>query len=58
MKCDGVTTMGTDIAETYARNPHFYGSTFCVHCKDYFQLKNKDGSVAFLWEPHGSPVGE
>lgn len=30
--CGSVTTMGQDIAETYARNPRFYGGTFCVKC--------------------------
>jgi len=30
--CGVVTTMGTSIAETYARNPSFYGATYCVHC--------------------------
>lgn len=32
ISCGTVTTMGLAIAETYARNPHFYGSTYCVHC--------------------------
>lgn len=30
--CGTVTTMGLAIAETYARDPHFYGATYCVHC--------------------------
>lgn len=30
--CGAVTTMGVELAETYARNPHFYGSTYCAHC--------------------------
>lgn len=30
--CGTVTTMGAAIAETYARNPHFYGATYCVGC--------------------------
>lgn len=30
--CGSVTTMGRKIAETYARNPWFYGGTFCVTC--------------------------
>jgi hypothetical protein len=33
--CGGVTTMGQAIAETYARNPHFYGATYCVHCQKH-----------------------
>jgi len=30
--CGTTTTMGQAIAETYARQPGFYGATFCVHC--------------------------
>jgi hypothetical protein len=30
--CGEVTTMGLALCETYARNPHFYGSTYCVTC--------------------------
>ena len=29
LKCGTVTTMGQSIAETYARQPNFYGGTFC-----------------------------
>ena len=32
LTCRTVTTMGVRIAETYAREPTFYGSTFCVAC--------------------------
>jgi len=31
-KCGKITTMGRAIAETYARDPHFYGGTYCAHC--------------------------
>lgn len=31
--CNTVTTMGQALAETYARNPKFYGSTYCCHCQ-------------------------
>jgi hypothetical protein len=31
-KCGTTTTMGSAIAETYARDPWFYGSTYCVQC--------------------------
>lgn len=27
-----ITTMGRALSETYARDPKFYGSTYCVHC--------------------------
>jgi len=30
--CGQVTTMGLAIAETYARDPNHYGSTYCAHC--------------------------
>jgi hypothetical protein len=30
--CGGVTTMNQAIAETYARDKHFYGSTYCAIC--------------------------
>jgi hypothetical protein len=36
--CGGVTTMGRLLAETYQRDPSFYGSTFCVHCKGHFPV--------------------
>jgi hypothetical protein len=31
--CGAVTTMGRPIAETYARQPDFYGATYCVGCR-------------------------
>jgi hypothetical protein len=31
--CGQVTTMGLAIAETYARQPSFYGATFCATCR-------------------------
>ena len=36
--CGSITTMGRAIAETYARNPKFYGATFCAHCRKHFPL--------------------
>jgi hypothetical protein len=32
-KCGTVTRMGEALAETYARDPKFYGSTFCCACR-------------------------
>ncbi len=55
--CNTITTMGRDISETYARNPKFYGATFCVACKSHFNLKTADGH-AFEWVPDGTPVGD
>jgi hypothetical protein len=31
--CGTVTTMGTALAETYARQPGFYGATYCAGCQ-------------------------
>lgn len=33
--CGAVTTMNQAIAETYARNPSFYGATYCATCKQH-----------------------
>lgn len=57
LACGVVTTMGSKIAETYARNPKFYGGTFCIGCKNHFALRDMDGIPNFLWEPDGEPVG-
>lgn len=52
--CGTVTTMGVAIAETYAREPRFYGGTFCVSCGVHLPV-GADGE--FVWEPDGSRVG-
>lgn len=31
--CGAVTTMNSAIAETYARQPDFYGATYCTGCR-------------------------
>jgi hypothetical protein len=49
-KCGNVTTMGLALAETYARNPHFYSGTMCVACRAHFPLNE------FTWEPDGEPM--
>ena len=53
-KCCSITTMPRKIAETYAANPGFYGSTFCCHCKDYFPV-GVNGE--FVWEDTIEKVG-
>ncbi|HXI96979.1 MAG TPA: hypothetical protein VNG04_12690 [Candidatus Acidoferrum sp.] len=58
LKCGTVTTMAQAIAETYARDPSFYGGTFCVGCGTHFNLR-EPGGYAFAWNPaDGSYVGE
>ena len=44
--CGAVTTMGRALAETYARDPHFYGATFCATCRNHFPV-GEDGE--FVW---------
>ena len=56
--CHGVTTMGLALSETYARDPSFYGGTFCAVCGKHFHLRNLDASPAFLWTADGTPVGD
>lgn len=36
--CGTVTTMGRPIAETYARDPSFYGGTYCTGCRTHLPL--------------------
>jgi hypothetical protein len=52
--CRTVTTMGHAIAETYAREPRFYGGTFCCGCGTHLPV-GEHGE--FVWEPDGSRVG-
>ena len=49
--CGTVTSMGLAIAETYARDPKFYGATYCVHCRMHKPVSE------FVWIPDGSIVG-
>lgn len=46
--CGTATTMNGEIAATYARNPFFYGSTYCCECqmhKPVGEFKWDDGEV-------------
>jgi hypothetical protein len=45
-KCGAVTTMSMALAETYARDPKFYGGTYCARCKDHFPV-GPEGE--FVW---------
>lgn len=49
--CGGVTTMAVPLAETYAREPSFFGATYCVGCQKHLAV------AEFVWEPDGSRVG-
>lgn len=48
--CQATTTMGLALAETYARNPNFYGATYCVNCQMHRPV------AEFVWED-GAVVG-
>lgn len=50
--CGGLTTMSRAISETYARNPKFYGGTFCVGCGKHFPLDQ------FVWDGTDIQVGD
>jgi hypothetical protein len=49
--CGTCTTMSRAIAETYARDPSYYGSTFCVHCRRHFAVEE------FVWEGTDERLG-
>jgi hypothetical protein len=53
-KCGGLTSMGTALAETYARDPKFYGATFCAHCGSHFPV-GAEGE--FTWNGTTEKVG-
>ena len=47
--CGTVTTMGHALAETYARDPHFYSGTFCCGCGAHFPVGEKEVGGEFVW---------
>jgi hypothetical protein len=52
--CGAVTTMARSIAETYAREPGFYGATYCTTC----QMHRPVGAAGeFVWDGGGGKVG-
>lgn len=57
LKCGTATTMVRVIAETYARDPTFYGGTFCAACSNHFSLRNSDGTHNFEWDGSSDAVG-
>jgi len=50
-KCGSVTTMGTALSETYARDPKFYGATYCCACRAHFPVGE------FVWDGTTERVG-
>jgi hypothetical protein len=49
--CGAVTTMGRALSETYARDPTFYGATFCVQCNCHLPVSE------FVWTADGARLG-
>lgn len=49
--CGGETVMGQALSATYARDPKFYGATYCVHCKMHRPVSE------FTWSEDGELVG-
>lgn len=52
--CGTVTTMGQALAETYARDPSFYGATYCCGCNKHLPV---GAGGEFDWHPDGGKVG-
>ena len=51
-ECGGVTTMGLPLCETYARQPSFYGATFCARCQMHRPVGQRG---EFTWlDEHGN----
>lgn len=50
-KCGARTSMGLELCETYARDPSFYGSTYCINCRMHLPVEE------FKWSEDGETVG-
>jgi len=54
--CEAVTTMSRAIAETYARDPAFYGATYCTGCRMH---RPTGAEGEFTWmDAAGNDTGE
>lgn len=49
--CGVETKMGLALCETYARDPKFYGATYCAHCRMHKRVDE------FRWTEDGKVVG-
>lgn len=52
--CGFSTSMGIALSETYARDPKFYGATYCCHC-DKHRPVGENGE--FVWQGTTEKVG-
>jgi hypothetical protein len=51
LTCRVVTSMGMDLAETFARDPGYYTHTFCTECGQHFPVSE------FVWKDSDDRVG-
>lgn len=49
--CGVETKMNITISETYARDPKFYGATYCIGCKKHLPVSE------FEWDSDGETLG-
>lgn len=54
LTCGTETRIGQALAETCARDPHFYGATFCCHCRTHRPV-GEHGE--FVWQGTDEKVG-
>ena len=50
-ECGTITKMGYELAATYARDPGFYGATYCCHCRKHRPVSE------FVWDGTELVVG-
>ncbi len=50
-RCGVETRMGEALSATYARDPKFYGATYCVGCRKHLPVSE------FVWSADGEVVG-
>lgn len=53
-RCSVATTMSQALAETYAREPSFYGATYCAHCRNHQPVGERG---EFYWQGTDIKVG-
>ena len=51
LKCGTVTKMNITIAQTYSRQPDYYGATWCMGCGQHLPVGE------FVWEGTDQTVG-
>jgi hypothetical protein len=52
--CGVETSMGLALSETYARDPNFYGATYCVGCNKHRPV-GEDGEFYWTMDLDGKP---